>query len=80
MIDKAVVKRLAIQCGFLDTQDTIDSPFIDDLQVYTKAVIEEYKASLVPVGFGYKLSDGNYAFYKDQYDAGEPLYALGETK
>lgn len=40
---------MAVQVGFLDKQDTIDSPFIDDLAVFAQAVIADYKAGLVPV-------------------------------
>ena len=71
------IKRLAEKLGF----DALDVPL---LSIFTQAVIEDYKASLVPVALRY------YTFYESGftedvedfvlYPHAEKLYALGEAK
>ena len=51
-----------------------------ELQSFAKAVIEDYKASLVPVGTTYVSNSGymEVELHKT-VNEGVPLYALGET-
>lgn len=94
MIDKSVVKRLAIQCGaeLLQSHWTksikpIDEGYFmseEELQAFAQAVIEDYKAGLVPVAWLVTDRDDTYTTptketYKGFYTQ-EPLYALKETK
>lgn len=62
---------------------------LDQLQSFAQAVIEEYKASLVPVAWMelYKGEPNNLDFnrvklreYPVEFYAIKPLYALGKTK
>ena len=67
MIDNSVLKRLAIQCG-------IDPMFNQDeqLQAFSQAVIENYKASLVPVAyFLHESYDGT-----DEYNQTDPTVKI----
>jgi hypothetical protein len=73
MIDASVVKRLAIQCGFGVAILCRDEVITDNgvinitemLQAYAKAVIENYKAGLVPVAWKYKNMDGFWKLTDD---------------
>ena len=53
MIDNSVLKRLAIQCGAVKYSQHSTSLVISasDLEKFAQAVIEDYKASLVPVAY-----------------------------
>lgn len=81
MIDTSVVKRLAIQCfQFENTHDD------EELESFTQAVIEDYKAGLEPVAYVDKNSAGQISmksYYGDYFDmskfVGSSLYALKET-
>ena len=64
-MNRDIVKRLAAQLGF----ESLDVPI---LSVFATAIIENYKAGLVPVAC---IVSSNYCQCNLQ-----KLYALGETK
>ena len=92
MIDKSTVDRLVIQSGGrlkeiipFEFQGIIYHPsesyYFDSstqLRKFTQAVIEEYKASLVPVAWMQRQGD-YFENEQDEYHS-VPLYDLGETK
>jgi hypothetical protein len=94
MIDNSVLKRLAIQCGLQVNEDhSIEqNVWLEQLETFSQAVIEEYKSSLVPVGYVSKdtakyFGNTSYEFtgvfrYGFHEDSKIPIYALpkGETK
>lgn len=84
MIDNSVLKRLAIQCGAeVLTNNALITFEGYELQAFAQAVIENYKASLVPVVYTWD-NDGVDKYTNDEHyiDAMPmhikltPLYAL----
>lgn len=88
MIDKSVLKRLAIQCGAGQyaayTTSVVMNP--EELQAFAATVIEDYKKSLVPVAYEVTANDGKVFLLKNTINleghTSTALYALplGETK
>ena len=87
MIDNSVIKRLAIQCGFTPSL-IFDAE--NRFNLFAQAVIENYKANLVPVAYQALCVEKNYALSTSKINLvghhtdfwQRPLYALpsGETK
>lgn len=88
MIDNSVIKRLAIQCGFTPSL-IFDAE--NRFNLFAQAVIEDYKAGLVPVAWLDEdtiVSFGHMKYgFIDRRDRAipnkwQPLYALPsrETK
>ena len=80
MIDNSVIKRLAKECGADILADKVIVE-LDELQAFAQAVIENYKAGLVPVAY----ARNGHLFFEEQI-ADESLYIKlyelpsGETK
>ena len=72
--------KLAKECGVQDNMETVGfmSCTHDQLEAFAQAVIEEYKASLVPVAWMQRQGD-YFENEQDEYHS-IPLYDLGETK
>ena len=72
--------KLAKECGVQDDMETVGfmSCTHDQLKSFAQAVIEEYKASLVPVAWMHRQGD-YFENEQDEYHS-IPLYDLRETK
>jgi hypothetical protein len=78
IMNRETVKRLAIQCGDYSVEHGINGVQFtnEELQAFALAIIENYKASLVPVAITY-ISRSGYmeAEFKKTIEAGIELYA-----